>query len=297
MLTFLGHVIDSKKILPDPKKNQISKFSPNIAHISKPFRELMSSKVVWTWNTAHVNAFKAMQDEISSPWVLALYSIEAKTKVSADASAYALGAVSLQQQDKHWWPVAFASWALSEMETKCDQIEKESLALTWAMEKFAEFVIDKRPFLRLTTRQASGTPSGKKEVVPEACYHHMCWDSDSRFQYIIHHVPRKTALYTADMLSWAPSQELNRETNCLSTEVELFVMLLRQLSQPALAVWTVKAELKLQTKHASNLLNAVSPDGQQEISWAEKWKITGDFVKTLPSVVAYFCISLELRYL
>ena len=75
---------------------------------TKPLKELMSSKVVWTWN-AHANAFKAMQDEISSPRVLALYSTTAKTKVSADASAYGLGAVLLQQQDKHWQPVSFAS--------------------------------------------------------------------------------------------------------------------------------------------------------------------------------------------
>ena len=70
-VTFLGHVIDSNGISPDLKKttaiqntkppssitelrqfmrmaNQMSKFSPNIAHISKPLRELMSSKIVWT---------------------------------------------------------------------------------------------------------------------------------------------------------------------------------------------------------------------------------------------------------
>ena len=89
--------------------NQMSKFSPNIAHISKPLRELLSSKVAWTWSTVHTDAFKALQDEISSPRVLALYNTEANTKISADASAYGLGAVLLQQQHNNWRPVAFAS--------------------------------------------------------------------------------------------------------------------------------------------------------------------------------------------
>ena len=164
-ITFLGHVIDSNGISPDPKKtaaiqnmkspssvselrrfmgmaNQM-KFSPNIAHISKPLRELLSSKVAWTWSTVHTDAFKALQDEISSPRVLALYNTEANTKISADTSAYGLGAVLLQQQHNDWRPVAFASRALNEAETRYAQIEKEALALTWAMEKLAEFIIGK----------------------------------------------------------------------------------------------------------------------------------------------------------
>jgi len=66
-VTFLGHAIDENGISPDPKKvaaiqkmtqpssitelrrfmgmvNQMCKFSPNVARISKPLRELLSSK-------------------------------------------------------------------------------------------------------------------------------------------------------------------------------------------------------------------------------------------------------------
>ena len=71
-ITFLGHVINQHGISPDPNKttaivnmtvqtsvtelrlfigivNQTSKFSPNITHVSKPLRDLLSSKVAWTW--------------------------------------------------------------------------------------------------------------------------------------------------------------------------------------------------------------------------------------------------------
>ena len=85
--------------------NQMSKFFPNIAQISKPLRELLSSKNTWTWTTSQEESFIKLKQEISSSKVPALYDTSAKTKISADASAYGLGAVLLQQQQEQWPPV------------------------------------------------------------------------------------------------------------------------------------------------------------------------------------------------
>ena len=111
--------------------NELNKFSPEL---SQPLR---SPKQPYTWTLSQDDAFQKLQEEISSNRVVALYDLEKPTKISADASAYGLGAVLLQQYDKEWRPVAFASHALTETETRCVQIEKEALALTWACEKFA----------------------------------------------------------------------------------------------------------------------------------------------------------------
>lgn len=50
--------------------------------------------------------------------------------VSADASAYGLGAVFLQRKNGEWKPVAEASTFLTETETRYAQIEEEALATT-----------------------------------------------------------------------------------------------------------------------------------------------------------------------
>jgi len=70
--------------------NQLNKFSPHIAEISQP---LQKSDTSWLWTPEE--AFQKLQDEISSPQVLAHYDHNAETKISADASAHGFGAVLL----------------------------------------------------------------------------------------------------------------------------------------------------------------------------------------------------------
>ena len=88
-LTFLGHTIDGKGISPDPQKtaainkmaspksttelkrfmgmvNQLGKFSPRIVEISKPIRELLSSKQAWNWGPAQEEAFVKVKAELTS---------------------------------------------------------------------------------------------------------------------------------------------------------------------------------------------------------------------------------------
>jgi hypothetical protein len=153
-ITFLGHVIDKNGISQDPKKtaaitempqptntkelrrflgmvNQLSRFTPHVAELSKPLRDLLSSKKVWLWSSAQEQAFQNLKDELTKPSVLAMYDPEAETKVSADASTYGIGAVLLQKSSNdHWKPVSYASRAMTETEGRYAQIEKEALAVT-----------------------------------------------------------------------------------------------------------------------------------------------------------------------
>ena len=150
-IKFLGHVVNKQGISADPDKvaaiahmkapqnisalhrflgmvNQLEKFSPRLATITQPMRELLSKKANWHWGFEHLAAFDATKKELLQPTMLALYNPKAKTKVSADASSFGLGAVLLQQDDRGWHPVAFASRSLSEVEQRYAQIEKEALA-------------------------------------------------------------------------------------------------------------------------------------------------------------------------
>ena len=73
--------------------NQLGKFSPQLAKITQPLRELLSSKKTWLWGPDQQSAFSEVKSELSRPTILTLYNLEAPTKVSADASSYGIGAV------------------------------------------------------------------------------------------------------------------------------------------------------------------------------------------------------------
>ena len=224
-LTFLGHVIDVTGIRADPEKtkaimdmsppnslselrrflgmaNQLGKFTPNLAELTQPLRELLSKSRKWMWGPPQSKAFNLVKAELSKPTTLALYDPAALTKISADASAFGLGAVLLQKDDGLWRPVAFASRSMTETERRYAQIEKEALAATWACEKFSDFVLGKHILLE-TDHKPLVPLLGVKDLhclPPRVLRFRLRLD---RFSFDITHVPGKE-LYTADTLSRAP---------------------------------------------------------------------------------------------
>ena len=89
------------------------------------------------------NAFQQVKQELASNRILIWYDPSAETKISADASAYGVGAVLLQKSDGHWKPVIYASRSLTDTESRYAQIEKEALATTWACERFSDYILGK----------------------------------------------------------------------------------------------------------------------------------------------------------
>ena len=107
---------------------KLSKSQPQIAGLSKPLRDLLSSKRHWLWSDAQQQAFTALKESLASTPTLAHNDATRQTKRSSDASSHGLGAVLMQLlDDGEWRPVAYASRAMSPTEQRYAQIEKEAL--------------------------------------------------------------------------------------------------------------------------------------------------------------------------
>ena len=182
--------------------NQLGKFTANLAQLTQPLRELLAKKNAWVWGHPQQNAFVKVKEELTAPPSLAHYDPTAESKISADASAYGLGAVLLQCGKEGWKPVSFASRSLSQAEFRYAQIEKEVLALTWACEKFSMYLLGRR--FQIETDHKPLVPLlGSRHLdtlPPRVLRFRLRLD---RFDFSIEHVPGKY-LYTADTLSRAP---------------------------------------------------------------------------------------------
>ena len=77
-------------------------------------------------------AFQTLKKQLSTVPVLANYSPEKETKVSADASD-GLGGVLLQKDGQDWRPVFYVSKSLTDMEQRYAQVEKSPGAVRNSM--------------------------------------------------------------------------------------------------------------------------------------------------------------------
>ena len=80
--------------------------------------------------------------------MLAFYTPDVPTKLSADASSHELGAVLQQRSEGEWKPVAYV---MSDTKKRYAQIEKEALATVWVCDKFVSYIVGLKSILKLIT--------------------------------------------------------------------------------------------------------------------------------------------------
>ena len=185
-LEFLGHVVGSgvlrldesktEKILqvstPTTKKQVRSllgllsfyrRYIPGFASVAAPLTDLTKESgrscrsIHWTPYCA--SALQEIQDILSRKPVLLLPRLDLPFVLQTDASSTGLGAVLLQEFEDSLHPVCFASRKLLDREKRYSTIERECLAIVWAVHKFVRFLwgvrfvlqTDHRPLTYLRT--------------------------------------------------------------------------------------------------------------------------------------------------
>ena len=116
--------------------NYLSKFSTRLSELTESIHELAKERVHFNWGPEHDEAFNLIKKELTAAPILAYYNPKKPMVLQTDASCKGLGACLLQNEK----PVYFASKALTEKQKGYVAIELESLAVTWATEKFHHFL-------------------------------------------------------------------------------------------------------------------------------------------------------------
>ncbi|UYV70925.1 hypothetical protein LAZ67_8001124 [Cordylochernes scorpioides] len=151
-INILGHQVNKDGIRPDddkikavsqfpiPKNLQqlriflglssyYRRFIKNYANIARPLNSLLSKGIKFQWNTDQERAFQKLKNALTSK----------------DASGYGKGAVLAQKQGNGEKVIAYASRTLLKSEKNYSTMERECLAIIWAIGKFRPYLFG-RPF-------------------------------------------------------------------------------------------------------------------------------------------------------
>ena len=155
----MGHLLTSQGLMPDSEKIQVilqvpepedvtalkrflgivtylAKFMPHLSEMTEPLRRLEDKNVEFQWLDQHSIAMNTIRKFLTEAPVLLYYDMSKPVTVQCDAIQSGLGAVLLQDGQ----PVCYASHALTDTESRYAQIEKELLAITWACDKFDQYL-------------------------------------------------------------------------------------------------------------------------------------------------------------
>ena len=192
-LEFFGYRFSEKGMEVDPKKvdsiskiappenpgellsllgmtNYCSKFIPDYATLTEPLRRLTRKNAEWIWTTEHSSALEKLKSHLMTPPVLAYFDPSKETTIFVDASPVGLGAILAQRHQEGYKTITFASKALSPVEQRYSQLEREALAVVWGCEHFhlyvfgapVEVVTDHKPLLGIYGKPKS-KPSARVE--------------------------------------------------------------------------------------------------------------------------------------
>lgn len=146
--------------------NFYGKFLPCLSTVLHPLHELLQAQQPWKWSSECQIAFEKSKCMLIESKVLIPYDPSLPIQVTSDASSYGLGAVlSHCLKDGSVRPIMFASRSLTKAESKYAQIDKEALAIIFAVKKFHKYLIA-RQFTLITDHRPLLALFGENKAIP-----------------------------------------------------------------------------------------------------------------------------------
>ncbi|MGL4493855.1 MAG: RNase H-like domain-containing protein, partial [Tannerellaceae bacterium] len=188
-IKYLGFIIDQHGRRPDPDNIQAIQrmpaptdittlrsflglvshygaYLPALHRLRGPLNSLLIKDTVWHWSEECEVAFNKVKEILKSDLLLTHYNPALKLIVTTDASQYGIGAVIA-----HIFPdgsekaIIHAARSLSSAEKKYSQIEKEALAVVFAVKKFHKMLYGRR-FTLITDHKPLLAIFGSKKGIP-----------------------------------------------------------------------------------------------------------------------------------
>ena len=132
--SFLGSVQFYARILP-----------PSYATEAESLYRLTKKDVDWNWGSTEQSSFETLKSLLSSDAVLAHYNPALPIGIACDASSLGIGGTLFHRYpDGSERPIANVSKILSKSQRNYSQIQKEALAIVFAVKKFFQYLFGQK---------------------------------------------------------------------------------------------------------------------------------------------------------
>ena len=198
-----------------------SKFIQDAASLLQPFHDLLKKNAKFIWSQQHSEGLKLIKQKLTTE-AMGYFDPTWRTELTTDAGPTGIGAVLAQHDPKDPSKrriILYASRALSEVERKYSQVEREALATVWACERLKFYLIGKEFDLFVDNKAVElifGNPKAK------VCARIERWSLRLiPFKFKIKHIPGINNI--ADYISRHATQENKRGVDSVEEYVNMLV--------------------------------------------------------------------------
>ena len=107
-------------------------------------RELMKKDTEWQWEKPQEDAFNLLKRSLREDTVTQYYDPKKTTEIIVDASPVGLGVILVQDTIDERFVISYASRALTPVEQRYWQTEREALAVVFGCERYHLYVMGSR---------------------------------------------------------------------------------------------------------------------------------------------------------
>ena len=166
-VAFLSHIVSERGVEPDPEKIKAVKnfpqpkgvrnvreflgitgyyrrFIKDYAKIAKPLYELQKKDREFNWDEPQETAFKCLKEYLCREPILLFPDFDKPFTLTTDASDGAIGAVLSQEKENFDHPVWYLSRTLNKAECNYSTMEKECLAVLYALNQFRPYLLGRK---------------------------------------------------------------------------------------------------------------------------------------------------------
>ena len=161
-------------------------FIPHLSDKLRHINQLRKTDRPFEWTDKCQRTFELLKKELSTSPVAQPYSLDKPTVVVTDASETAIAAVLMQENH----PVFYVSCSLSPAEQRYPNVEREALAIVWALGRLRQFLLGLK-FEIVTDHKPMEVLFGENRQLPKfASARIMNWATRTmHYDYVIHYHP------------------------------------------------------------------------------------------------------------